>query len=109
MSFVDQIMSGKYPQLEKLFHKEFGKVVDEIFGSLNFDELDESEPAKKSDAKKPSDPEGMVSLATYDRVTDLLEDERRRYEVLMRERDVLKMEKATLQAKLDAVRHELST
>jgi hypothetical protein len=107
MSFVDKILSGKYPQLEKLFQKEFGKVVDEVFGSLNFDELDESEPAKPEPRK--SDPDGKVSLATYDRVTDLLEDERRRYEALMRERDVLKLEKATLQAKLDAAIHELST
>lgn len=107
MSFFDKILSGKYPQLEKLFQKELAKVVDEVFNSIDFDELDESEPAKP-EAKK-TDPEGRVSLATYDRVTDLLEDERRRYEALMRELDVVKMEKATLQAKLDAARHELST
>ena len=32
-----------------------------------------------------------------------------KHEALMRELDVVKMEKATLQAKLDAARHELST
>lgn len=107
MSFVDKILSGKYPQIEKLFQKEFGAVIDEVFGSMDFEELDESEPAKPE--VKKADPEGKVSLATYDRVTDLLEDERRRYEALMRELDVVKLEKATLQAKLDAARHELST
>lgn len=111
MSFVEKVMSGKYPQLEKLFTNHFAKIIDNVFDNMSsngdFEELDEFEPAKPEPRK--SDPDGMVSLATYDRVTDLLEDERRRYEALMRERDVLKLEKATLQAKLDAAIHELST
>ena len=107
MSFIDKILSGQYPQIEKLFQKEFGKVVDEVFGliSSDFEELDEFEPAKKTQ----DDPDGKVSLAAYDRVTDLLEDERRRCESLKRELDIVKKEKATLQHKLDAARHELST
>jgi hypothetical protein len=109
MSFVDKILSGKYPQIEKIFQREFGKVIDEVFDALSsdFEELDEFQPAKQPEAEKQAG--GTVSLETYDRVTNLLEEERIRHEATRRELDVVRQERATLQYKLDAARHELST
>ena len=109
MSFVDKILSGKYPQIEKIFQREFGKVIDEVFDALSsdFEELDEFQPAKQPGAEKQAG--GTVSLETYDRVTNLLEEDRIRHEATRRELDVVRQERATLQYKLDAARHELST
>lgn len=106
MSFIESLLSGKYPQLENLWRKELGKVIDEAFTMLTtlgeFDEIDEHEPAAATVS-------GSVSLETYDRVTDMLNEERNRHEATQRELDLVRKEKATLEYKLAAAKHELST
>lgn len=105
MSFIEKILSGKYPQIEKLFQKEFDKVIEEVFGMLStdFEELDEYEPPAE-----PAKPD-TVPMEKYDRLNELLQEALARHEATRRELDVVRQERATLQYKLDAAKHELST
>ena len=93
MSFVEKILSGKYPNIEHLWRKEIDKIIDEVFDFMttkgDFEEMDEFVPAKSD--------------------SELLQEERERHEATKRLLDVARQEKATLQAKLDAAKNELLT
>lgn len=94
MSFVEKVLSGQYPQLEKLWRKEFEKVIDKVF-SQDFDEL-------KDDAVEPAGCKGCDCQRQIREQWDRLEATRR-------ELDLAKLEKATLQYKLDCAERELQT
>lgn len=80
--FIDEILSGKYPRIENLWNKEFGKVMDELLG-------EKREPAASDD---------------LERIKAVLTEEQSRHEVTKRQLAVAKAECEALQCKLDAVK-----
>jgi hypothetical protein len=96
MSFVEKVLSGEYPQIEKLWRREFEKVIDKVF-SQDFEEL------ARTDA-----PAATVSACGCDCQRQIRE-QWDRLEATRRELDLAKLEKATLQYKLDCARRELQT
>lgn len=101
--FFEKILSGKYPEVEKLWTSEFGKIVDELFGSEKpgpddyVDDIDDVD----------DDAGEAVSAglrADVDRLEALVLELRQRCDQLVREVGVVKAERNALQYKLDSVR-----
>ena len=93
MSFVEKVLSGQYPQIEKMWRREFDKVIDKVF-SQDFEQLqedDEKTPCQGCDCQRQ------------------IREQWDRLEATRRELDLAKLEKATLQYKLDCARRELQT
>ena len=103
MSFVEKVLSGEYPQIEKLWRREFEKVIDKVF-SQDFEEL------ARTDA--PDSRDLAATLAAAPCGCDCqrqIREQWDRLEATRRELDLAKLEKATLQYKLDCARRELQT
>jgi len=100
MSFVEKVLSGQYPQIEKLWRQEFEKVIDKVF-SQDFEEL--------SDTDAGRDRTVAESPACRCDCQRQIREQWDRLEATRRELDLAKLEKATLQYKLDCARRELQT
>lgn len=90
--FIDRILSGKYPQMESIWRKEFEKMVDEVFGKIDL----KPEDGGLEDEFEEVDPE-------LDRLEELLVEERMRHEATKRELHVTKSELKAARYKLGAV------
>jgi hypothetical protein len=100
MSFVEKVLSGEYPQIEKLWRREFEKVIDKVF-SQDFEEL--------ANAVEPGRTVAAESPACGCDCQRQIREQWDRLEATRRELDLAKLEKATLQYKLDCARRELQT
>lgn len=103
MAFLDKLLSGRYPNLDSLWTKEFNRVADEVFASIDLTDESEAEPQ----LTEPVSVETMLQ-GELDRLTAVHEETVSRLESAMRQLDVVKAERNTLQTKLDALREALS-
>lgn len=95
--FLEELLSGKYPQIERLWRSDFARIVDEVFSPKPehyTDDIDDDFDAGRADAV---------------RLEDLLRQERSLHDRTRRELEVARAERDALRYKLDAVRKELST
>lgn len=96
--FFDKILSGKYPEVEKLWTSEFGRIVDELFG------VKPGPDDYVDDIDDVDDPVELGLRADVDRLEALVLELRQRCDQLVREVGVVRAERNALQYKLDSVR-----
>lgn len=98
--FLEKLLSGRYPQIEKMWRVKFDEILDQAFKNIDFD--DDSPPISDDVA---------VSVLRADllRVESVLEEERSRLEAVRRELAVVSAERDALRYKLDAAKRELLT
>lgn len=98
--FLEKLLSGRYPQIEKMWRVKFDEILDQAFKNIDFDD----------DAPPISD-DVAVSVLRADllRVESVLEEERSRLEAVRRELAVVSAERDALRYKLDAAKRELLT
>lgn len=99
-NFVEKLLSGQYPQIEKMWRAKFDEILDRAFKDIDF-----------NDDGPPISDDVAVSVLRADllRVESVLEEERSRLEAVSRELSVVSAERDALQYKLDAARRELLT
>ena len=95
--FVEKMLSGRYPQIERLWRAKFNQILDEALKDIDFDD----------DAPLISDEAGL--RADLLRLEGVLSEAQSRLEAAVRELAVVKAERNALQYKLDSARRELMT
>lgn len=94
--FLEELLSGKYPQIERLWRSDFARIVDEVFSPKPEHYTDDIDDDFGRDAD-------------IERLEGLLRQERSRHDRTRQELEVARAERDALRYKLDAVRKELST
>lgn len=114
-SFLDRILSGRYPKMESIWRTEFERIVDEVFGRLGDELKDVEEPADSGldDEFDETAVEAELNTtiealrADLNRVEGQLVEEKLRHEAAKRELGVAKAELRSARYKLDAIGHAL--
>lgn len=95
--FIDEILSGKYPQLKGLFERKFGEVVDSLLGDPLADLADpDGEDCDKERCR--------LKLESAMREITLLKADKTESDYRL---NVVKSERDSLQKKLDTIRNSL--
>lgn len=98
--FLEKILSGKYPEVEKLWSSEFGRIVEELFGPAKVEQPGPEDYV--DDVDEVDDSVGVT--ADVDRLEALVGELRQRNDQLMREVRAVSAQRDALQYKLDSVR-----
>lgn len=97
-SFIEKLLSGKYPKLESIWTTEFERLVDEVFNRIDLPADLDDEPVEESEVE-----EELASLWTA------LNEERNRHEATRKELGMVKAELKAAKFKLGAVQAAMST
>lgn len=92
--FLEKLLSGRYPQVEKVWRARFNKILDQAFENLDFnDELVDPVDVK----------------ADVVRLEAVLDEERSRHAAVRRELEIVKVERDELLYRLESAKRELLT
>lgn len=112
-SFIDKLLSGKYPKLESLWVTEFERMVNEVFNRLDLQEDIPDGPAgldsdfDESETERELNVEVIALRGELQRLEEVLKEERSRHEVVKRELGVVKAELKAAKYKLSAIQTAL--